>query len=89
LYKIILLPEAEKFYKRIFLSDRAHFRRIAQALETLKTDPFQGKLLKHRLKGKYSMRVGVYRIIYVVAKQKVTVCIFDIGHRRDVCKNRE
>jgi mRNA interferase RelE/StbE len=84
LYKVILLPEAEKFYKKLYTSDKSHFRRIAQALESLRRDPFQGKSLKHKLKGKYSLRVGSYRVIYVVEKRKITVYIFDIGLRRDV-----
>lgn len=82
MYKVILLPEAEKFYRKLSFSDRSHFLRVAQALESLKENPFQGKLLKHKLKGQFSLRVGVYRIIYTVEKQKITVYILDIGHRR-------
>ena len=82
MYKVILLPEAEKSYRKLSFSERSHFLRVAQALESLKENPFQGKPLKHRLKGQFSLRVGVYRIIYTVEKQKITVYILDIGHRR-------
>lgn len=84
MYKVILLPEAEKFYRKLAFSDRSRFLRVAQALEALKENPFQGKPLKHRLKGKFSLRVGVYRIIYTVERQKITVYILDIGHRKEV-----
>ena len=84
MYNVVLLPAAEKFYRRLCHSDRSHFSRLANALESLKADPFQGKPLKHKLKGKYSLRVGVYRMIYTVDKQKITVYIFDIGHRREI-----
>ncbi|MBI5150899.1 MAG: type II toxin-antitoxin system RelE/ParE family toxin [Candidatus Omnitrophica bacterium] len=84
MYKVVLLPEAEKSYRKLGSSDRSHFLRVAQALESLKENPFQGKPLKHRLKGQFSLRVGVYRIIYTVEKQKITVYILDIGHRRHI-----
>ena len=84
MYEIVLLPAAEKFYKKLALANRVYFERIHLVLESLKAEPFQGKPLKHRLKGKYSLRVGSYRIIYAVERFKVTVYIFDIGHRRDI-----
>ena len=84
MYKVIFLAEAEKFYKKLFFSDRSIFERISAAVETLQSDPFQGKLLKHKLKGKYSLRVGAYRIIYQVEKKIVAVYVLEIGHRRNI-----
>jgi mRNA interferase RelE/StbE len=84
LYKIVLLPEAEKFYRRLFTYNREVFKRIDAALAMLKTDPFLGKPLKDRLKGKFSLRVGVYRIIYSIEKQKLIIYVLDIGHRREI-----
>lgn len=79
-----MLPQAEKVYRRLFLRDRALFERIYNALQALKAAPHIGKGLKDKLKGKYSVRVGVYRIIYSIEKQEVTVYVFDIGHRREI-----
>jgi len=84
LYKIAFLPDAQEFYQRLAFSDKGHFTRINAALLSLSEDPFQGKSLKHGFKGKYSLRVGQYRIIYKVSRETITVFIFDIGHRRDV-----
>jgi len=84
LYKIVLLSDAKKFYKMLFNSDRSHFNRIAQALKSLSIDPFQGKPLRHKLKGKYSLRVGQYRAIYFIERKKVTVYVLDIGNRKDI-----
>ncbi|MDP2940065.1 MAG: type II toxin-antitoxin system RelE/ParE family toxin [Candidatus Omnitrophota bacterium] len=84
MYKIILLSEAKKFYKRLFISNRKLFNRIDNALESLKANPFLGKPLKDKLKGRYSLRVGVYRIIYSVEKQEATIYVLDIGHRREI-----
>ena len=84
MYRIVLLPEAAKFYRRIFVYNRDVFDRIDSVLNTLKTNPFLGKPLKDRLKGKYSLRVGVYRIIYSIEKQELIIYILDIGHRREI-----
>jgi mRNA interferase RelE/StbE len=84
LYKVILLSEAQKVYKNLYITNKKLFERINNALEALRSDPYMGKPLKDRLKGKYSLRVGVYRIIYSVDKHEITVYILDIGHRRDI-----
>ena len=84
MYKLVLEPKAQDFYKRLYTADRSHFSRIAEAFESLKKDPFIGKPLKLSLKGNFSMRVGIYRIIYAIEKNTVTVHVLKIGHRRDV-----
>jgi mRNA interferase RelE/StbE len=84
LYRIVLLSAARKFYKGLFTSDKGLFKRIDNALEALKSNPFLGKPLKDRLKGKYSLRVGVYRIIYSIEKKEIVIYVLDIGHRREV-----
>ena len=83
-YKVVLLPHAAKFYRKLHSSDQSHFRRVANALEGLKNNPFQGKPLRHKLKGKFSLRVGIYRIVYSIDNQEITVYVFEIGHRRNV-----
>lgn len=60
------------------------YQRVVNALSDLEKDPFQGKLLKGELRGKYSYRVGDYRIIYRVHKHELLVLIIDVGHRRQV-----
>jgi len=84
LYKLEFSSKALDFYNKLHFHDRNNFLRIDSALESLKTNPFKGKLLKLSLKGNYSLRVGVYRILYSVNKQTVHVYILKIGHRRNV-----
>lgn len=84
MYKLIIEPKAQDFYKRLYTSDRSHFSRIAAAFESLKENPFRGKPLKLSLKGNLSLRVGIYRIIYTINQNTVTVHILKIGHRRDI-----
>jgi len=84
LYKLIVQSKAQDFYKRLYTSDRSHFIRIARAFESLKQNPFRGKPLKLSLKGSFSLRVGMYRIIYEIEQNTVTVYVLKIGHRRDI-----
>lgn len=88
MYKLVLTPEAQRAYERLYYSDREHFKRIAIALEGLKSEPFAGKPLKFEFKGQYSLRVGFYRIIYQVEKRQVMVVVLDIGHRRDIYERK-
>ena len=84
MYKLIIEPKAQDFYKRLYLADRSHFLRIAEAFETLKEYPFRGKPLKLSLKEKFSLKMaqiiagitgvatvgGIGINIYQVYKQK-------------------
>ena len=81
MYRIIISPEAQKRLKTIA---KIYRRATAEAIEALKDDPFLGKQLTRELTGKYSYRVGVYRIIYKVNKKDKQVNIIDAGHRSTI-----
>jgi mRNA interferase RelE/StbE len=87
LYKLIILSDAEAFLRKLCFADRDHFLRVRNIIASLSKDPFQGKPLKHTLKGSYSLRVGMYRIIYTTDHKIVTVYVLDIGHRKDVYRS--
>ena len=53
-------------------------------IKALKNFEFDGKPLKFGLKGKYSLRVGQFRIIYSVKQEIITVFVLEIAHRKDV-----
>ncbi len=86
MYKIGFSNLAAKELEKIYRSDRKLYFRFITAVESLKIAPFQGKSLKGRLKGDYSLRIGDYRIIYAVYKDKLMVYIIDLGHRREIYK---
>ena len=83
-YKVELSNQAERTLSRIAERETTLYPRVANALDDLERDPFQGKLLKGELKGRYSYRVGDYRIIYSIRQHELLVLVIDIGHRRDV-----
>lgn len=84
MHKIVFTKAAEKDYRYLFSHNRPIFERIRKALYSIAADPRQGKPLKLSLKGKWSFRAGMYRIIYSIENNILTVYILDIGHRREV-----
>lgn len=83
-YRIELTDQAERALKRIAQSEPALYVRLSQAIDGLESDPFQGKPLKGELKGRYSYRVGSYRILYVIHRHHLLVVVVDVGHRREI-----
>ena len=83
-YKLELTRQAESVLRRIAERESGLYRRLANVLDSLESDPFQGKSLKGSLKGYYSYRVGSYRIIYQIFRAKLLVIVIDIGHRRAI-----
>jgi mRNA interferase RelE/StbE len=76
---------------RVVLARRAHgellelswplIDAIEDALGLLERDPFASHLLRGRLRGLRSLRVGSYRIIYQVVEAEQTVRAVAIRHR--------
>lgn len=82
MYRVVVLPSAARSLGRLPRND---LRRIAQVLDNLQVDPRPSGVVK--LTGeadKYRVRVGRYRILYVIRDEIVTVTVVAIGHRRDV-----
>jgi len=88
MYKIEFSNLAAKELEKVFYADRKLYSRLYAAIESLSVDPFQGKRLKGRLVDDYSLRVGDYRIVYTICKDRLVVYIIDLGHRKDIYKER-
>lgn len=54
---------------------------VEDALGLLESDPLSGHALRGRLRGLRSLRVGAYRIIYVLTDADQTVRVAAIRHR--------
>lgn len=57
-------------------------RRVDSAIRRLGDDPRQGKPLRGELSGKWSLRVGDYRVIYVVNEAEKAVILYTVKHRK-------
>ena len=81
---IELTKRAVKDLDSLERSQPKYFNRIISKIQSLEDDPQSGKQLIGPLKGKRSLRVGDYRIIYEITKSLIYV--LTINHRRDVYK---
>ena len=84
MYKIQFSNIAAHALQDIYKSDQKIYARLMANIEFLSKDPFCGKQLKGPLKGNWSLRIGDYRIIYYVLKEKLIVSIIDVGHRKEI-----
>ncbi|MBU4252756.1 MAG: type II toxin-antitoxin system RelE/ParE family toxin [Candidatus Omnitrophica bacterium] len=84
MYRIEFSHLAAKELEKVYNIDRKLYSRFIVVIETLKTNPYQGKRLKGKLAGDYSLRLGNYRIIYMVEKDRLIIYIIDLGHRSKI-----
>ncbi|MCU0666095.1 MAG: type II toxin-antitoxin system RelE/ParE family toxin [Candidatus Omnitrophica bacterium] len=84
MYKIEFSHSASKQLEKIYTIDKKLYSRLITAIEGLKINPLQGKSLKGRLFGAYSLRIGDYRVIYMIQKNKPVIYIIDLGHRKEI-----
>jgi mRNA interferase RelE/StbE len=62
-------------------------KRIMQRIRTLADDPRPAGCEKLSGQERYRVRQGVYRIVYEIEDDKLTVLVVKVGHRRDVYRN--
>ena len=83
MYQIILHRRAANFYNK--LSDKQK-NRISKAIDKLKDNLYDKdvKKLRGKLRGKHRLKIGPFRIIYLVDKERNRVIIESIGPRGDI-----
>ena len=82
MYQLKISTKAEKELKKISKKYQQHA--IYAALEDIKEEPTIGKPLVRELTGRYSYRIGVYRLIYKISKKDKIVYIISVGHRSTI-----
>ena len=83
MYQIVLSRVAQKDLNKV---NKKHKPHIFAALFDLRKDPYLGKKLKGKFSDCYSLRIGIYRIIYKIYKIKLDILIIRIGPRQAVYK---
>jgi mRNA interferase RelE/StbE len=81
MYTVYLKRSAEKELEA--LPPKTHDR-IIEALLSLKDDPFPSNAKKLRGREGVRMRVGNYRILYLVDDKKKKIEVVAVGDRKDV-----
>ena len=80
-YKIFFKTSVEKDFKTI---PRKDLNRILDRIEKLAEDPRPSgseKLTGHE---RYRVRQGLYRIVYSIQDNELTIWVVKVGHRKDV-----
>lgn len=80
-YLIRLKRSAEKELER--LPTKTHDR-IVETLLSLKENPLPHGIKKLRGHEGYRLRVGYYRILYIIDESKREIEVFSVAHRKDV-----
>ena len=82
MYQIEIENRCLKELKRL---DKKILKKAFHIIDTvIALNPFIGKQLTGKYSGLFSHRFSNYRIIYEIMKNKVTVLILRIGHRKNV-----
>lgn len=83
MYRVIFSKSAAKDLDRVTKHYQPH---IFAALFDLRKNPYLGKKLGGKFQDFYSLRVGIYRIIYKIYKKALNILVICIGHRQGVYK---
>jgi len=81
MFRIKLTPKAKRGLKTI---SKAHREVVSAAIDELKDYPAVGKPLGRELTGKFSIRVGFYRVVYKIDFKDKVVLVVNAGHRSKV-----
>ena len=87
MYEVIKTKRAIKYLKKL---DASNKRKIEESLSILETDP-KNKSGQHdisKLKGRdgYRLRIGSFRVLYLIQDEEIIVLVLDIGPRGDIYK---
>ena len=83
MYNIIVSAQAKKEHKRI---SKSYQEPLIIAFDEIKENPLAGKPLTRELTGRFSYKVGMFRIIYKVNEKDKIVQVITAGHRAIVYK---
>ena len=81
-YTITLSKRAAKFLES--LRDRALYGKLRAAIDALADNPVPSGSKSLTGREGFRVRVGDYRILYIVEHGRLLVCVIEIGNRRDI-----
>ncbi|MEX0877866.1 MAG: type II toxin-antitoxin system RelE/ParE family toxin [Candidatus Spechtbacterales bacterium] len=85
LFKVEISRSAQKEIRKI---QPPHRKRVVSAILKLVKEPRPAECQKIRtFDNSYRIRVGDYRVVYIVHDDEKVLTIIKVGHRRDVYRN--
>ncbi len=87
MYSVRILKPAAHELGRL---DRSIGRRVVERIRWLaeNLDSIKPEALTGSLSGFYKLRVGDYRVIYEIIHEEQAIVVHQIGHRREVYRER-
>jgi len=80
-YRLRSTATFEKGFRQLETSLKG---RIDTEVKRLQGNPYMGKPLHGDLKGKRSLRIGNYRVIYQIDEVRKAVFLIAVGHRKKI-----
>jgi len=80
-YEVYFKESVEKDFRDI---PRKDLKRILQRIKSLATEPRPSGCEKLTGRERYRVRQGLYRIVYSIQDEELTVWIVKVGHRKDI-----
>ena len=80
-YKV---KHTRRFEKDFMSLDRSVRKRIVEIVDLLRERPYIGKPLRGPLHGKWSIRVGKYRLVYEIDEENRIVFLLTVGPRKRI-----
>ena len=82
IYHLEITKEGESDLKKLVKSDRKLFNKVLNKIEFLSESPKEGKPLVGNHSGEFSLRIGNYRIVYMLDIEVHTIYILTVKHRK-------
>ena len=73
-----------RFIKSLHKLDTLIKKRILDKASELADNSYRGKMLRGELRGLFSMRVGDYRVIYLINEKEDIIWLVNVDHRKRV-----
>lgn len=83
-YKIFFRKSVQKDLEAISKKD---LQRILKRIEGLANDPHPSGCEKLTGQERYRLRQGIYRIIYSIQDDELTIWVVKVGHRKEVYRH--
>jgi mRNA interferase RelE/StbE len=83
-YRVVVRPSARKQFLNLDATTRA---RVAAAIDALADNPRPTGTIKVRNADQWRIRVGSYRVTFVVDDGAEVVTVAWVGHRRDAYRD--
>ena len=80
-YEVRIVRSAEKELDRL---SEAVYARLIRKIMALEDNPRPHRVRKLSDREEYRLRVGDYRILYIIDDKNRAVTVFAVGHRREV-----